>query len=213
MRHVTMTVVALFVAVALAGCAEESRRAAPTAADVTPALVGDTVPAVNLWVPGGDPTALRGVLAEKPTVLIVYRGNWCVYCNKQLEQLEKIEPKLAELGYQVVAISPDTPDELRKAIERHKLSYQLLSDMRLEAARELGLAYYADATTRRDLERFGVEPAKIGDQPIYMLPVPAVFIVDQDGTIRFQYVNRDFRQRLDPDVLLDVARSFSKMKM
>jgi peroxiredoxin len=204
--------VALGAVLLVAGCADGWRReAAPGVAKgpeaVEPPLVGSRVPDVTLWAPDTERVDLRDAVSEKPTILVIYRGNWCVYCQKQLADLQKIEPKLLEMGYQIIAVSPDRPDDLHQAVKKHNLKYALLSDSRMEAAKALGLAYHVDAKTRRDLERFGVPPQDIEGQLHYLLPVPAVFIVDTDGTIQFSYANPDYRVRVDPDVLLAAAKA------
>ncbi len=198
--------------VVLAGCA--AQKAPQTAeeipyapADVRPAMIGSRVPDVTLWTPEGNHAELREVVAEQPTVLMVYRGDWCAYCKKHLQQLAGIESQLQELGYQIVAISPDRPETMRKTVEDTGLGYRLLSDPHLDAAQWLGLAYYVDEATRRSLERYGADLRSGPGQPHKMLPVPAVFLVDRHGVIRFDYVNPDYRVRLDPDVLLAAARA------
>ena len=102
-------------------------------------------------------------------------------------QLQTIEPQLVELGYQILAISPDLPDKLVQTIEDRKLSYTLLSDNALAAARAFGIAFQPE-----------------GRQP---LPVPSVFVLGTDGLIRFEYVNPEYQVRLDLEVLLAAAKA------
>lgn len=210
LRHGVLVGLVLGLALALAaGCENGQTRAGAVEKpqEVHPALVGEEVPHVNVRTPEGNIVDLHTVTSQKPTVLVVYRGNWCVYCNRHLAALEKIEPELLEMGYQIVAISPDKPSELKESIEQHDLEYQLLSDSNVEAITELGLAYYVDQQTRRDLERYGVDLKAASGQPHYMLPVPAVFIVGRRGVIRFQHVDTDYKNRLDTDVILTAARA------
>ncbi len=108
----------------------------------------------------------------------------------QLGQLQKIEPELVRLGYQVLGISPDPPKMLAQSVLENGLTYELLSDRNLTAARAFGIAFY-----------------RKGDRP---LPVPSIFVVGTDGVVRFQYVNPNYRERLDNKVLLEVAKAFQK---
>jgi peroxiredoxin len=39
-----------------------------------------------------------------------------------------------------------------------------------------------------------------------MLPVPAAYVVDQKGVIRFVYYNPDIKVRVNPDDLLKAAK-------
>jgi alkyl hydroperoxide reductase subunit AhpC len=70
---------------------------------------------------------LNKKISEKNTILIFYRGGWCPYCNKQLSDLKKIEKEILDLGFQIIAISPDKPENLKKSIDKHNISYLLLT--------------------------------------------------------------------------------------
>ena len=217
MRIRVVAAIGLGLAIMLSGCSRARRSeagaavaAGPTA--IHPVLIGTEVPNVMLFTPDGQPGSLRAALAQKPTVLVIYRGNWCVYCQRQLADLQKIEPDLLGLGYQIIAVSPDPPAELKKTIQGRQLNYRLLSDYQMNAARLLGLAYYVDAAMRRDLERYGVDLRSLTGQPEWMLPVPAVFLVSADGRIRWEYVNPDYKERVPPEVLLAAARALAEKK-
>ena len=105
-------------------------------------------------------------------------------------QLQSIEGELKSLGYQILAISPDAPEDLKGTSAKHELGYRLLSDGDFVAAKGFGIVY-----------------KKEGRSP---LPVPAVFIVATDGTIRFQYVNPNYTVRLDSGVLMAAAKAALK---
>lgn len=40
-----------------------------------------------------------------------------------------------------------------------------------------------------------------------ILPVPAVYLVDTEARVRFQYVNPDYKTRIDPQTVLAAARA------
>lgn len=175
---------------------------------VCPLLPGMRVPEVEVTpLPpasaGSSPstsavkTGLPALLAG-PTIVIFYRGGWCPFCNAQLGQLQRLAPELQALGYQIVAVSPDDVDGLRKSVETHALDYQLVSDTGLKAATAFGVAFATDTTMSLALRTMA--PQHEG------LPVPAVFIV-RDGVVRFSYANPDFKVRLAPEILLAAARA------
>ena len=176
-------------------------------ARVRPLLIGDAVPDIDLSTPEGKPFDLRGAISKAPTVLIFYRGGWCPYCNIHLGQLQRIEPDLVQMGYQILAISPDRPEELKPTIEKHALRYTLLSDSKMRAAKSFGIAFTVDAETLRKYQGYGIDLEKASGEGHHMLPVPSVFIADTDNIIQFSYVNRNYKIRLDSDVLLGAARS------
>jgi peroxiredoxin len=77
----------------------------------------------------------------------------------------------------------------------------------MEASREFGVAYRVDAATREKLGEFGIDIEQASGEDHHLLPVPSVFVVDGSGTIRFVYADPDYRQRIDPEVLMSVARA------
>lgn len=121
-------------------------------------------------------------------------------------QLQQIESKLVELGYQIFAISPDLPANLQQSVEKHGLKYLLLSDSKMTASRAFGIAYRVDHKTLALYKGYGIDLEKASGESHQQLPVPAVFVLGTDGTIKFEYVNPDYRVRIDPDELLAEAQ-------
>lgn len=169
--------------------------------DISPVLIGEAIPAnqslINLE---GKPVSLNELVGRKPTILIFYRGGWCPYCNLQLADLQTIEGNLKDLGYQVVAISPDRVEELQKTVTKNTLSYALLSDKGLAVAQQFGLVYrVADPRYQTLLE-------KATGQVDHLLPVPAVFVLNTKGVIEFEYINPNYKERLHATLLLTAAK-------
>ena len=180
---------------------------ADNAESVRPILIGQTIPDVMLWQADGKPVKARALAAKQPTIVVFYRGGWCPYCNAQLQQLKDIEPQLKALGYQLIAISPELPDTLRTMQQERKLGYKLISDYRLEAAKAFGIAFRVDpAYAKLAEEKVNAKLQKFAGETLYTLPVPAVFVLDTDGVVQFQYVNPNYRVRLHPEFLLMAAR-------
>ena len=184
---------------------------APT--DIRPKMVGQSVPDAELRDVQGAPVDLGKLLAAKQTLLVVYRGGWCYFCSRQLEQLRHVEERLDRLGYQIVAVSPDDPAAMRASIDKHDLKYTLLSDPDLRLSRALGLVYQA----RTDPNRLDAPPGQalptlpLGPKPgerVEVLPVPGVYLVARNRRIHHEYVNVDYRVRLSGEVILTAARVY-----
>lgn len=122
-------------------------------------------------------------------------------------QLQKIEDQLVDLGYQILAVNPDRPAKLGDAITKNDLKYQVLSDSTMECSRAFGLAFRVDDETLKRYKGYGIDLEEASGQDHHLLPVPAVYIVGKDAKIRFQYVNPDYRIRLDSDTLLAAAKA------
>ena len=183
---------------------------ASTAEEIRPPLIGTKIPVVTVKTVEGKEILLYDVISKKPTILVFYRGGWCPYCNLQLNQLQAIEAKLINLGYQIVAISADKPEKLKESIDKDKLKYMLLSDNTMKAAEALGIAYRVDEKTINKNKQYGIVLENASGEKHHILPVPAVFVLGIDGTIIFSYVNPDFKVRLQGGVLLAAANAALK---
>lgn len=183
---------------------------AESAEQVSPLLPGLTVPSVELKDQYGKTVSLAERFKEKTTVLIVYRGGWCPYCSKQLASVQKIEKELTNLNAQLIAVSPDSPEKLAET-KITAPSYQLLSDDSLTLAQTLGLAFYLDDKTAKIYRnKLGVNFVSLEGEAKVALPVPAVFVIDTNGLVHFQYANPNYKVRLTEDLLLAAVKSVSE---
>ena len=175
------------------------------AEDISPLLYGEKIPAAVLTDAAGEQFDLNKAVAEKPTVLVFYRGGWCPYCSRQLSALQEVAPELEKLKYQLIAVSTDTPEGLMQSVTKEKLSYTLLSDADLTLSKQFGIAYKAPEGYWEML------PKTTGGQDVdLLLPVPSVFILDRKGAIHFEYINPDIKKRLTPELLRAVANSIRR---
>jgi len=187
-----------------------STKVPDSAQKVRPLLIGSPVPDIALETSNSEAFDLRGHVTDKPSVLVFYRGGWCPFCNRHLAGLGTIESKLTDLGYQILAISPDRPSKLAESLDKTNLSYTLLSDSRMQAAQAFGIAFQVDKPVLKMLANYNIDIEEASGQTHHQLPVPSVFIVGKDGRIGFTYVNPDYKVRLDADVLLAAAKAVLK---
>ena len=92
------------------------------------------------------------------------------------------------------------------------MKYQLLSDHQMKAAQAFGIAFKVDDDTLKKLKGFGIDLEDSTGQKHHQLPVPAVFLVDTKRIIQFQYVNPDYRVRLNSKILLTAAEELKTGK-
>lgn len=185
--------------------ADDSSAFAESAEEVTPLLNGMQVPNMSLKTADGDPVSLRALWMQKPTIVLFYRGGWCPYCNRQLAGLKDIEKALVELGYQVLAISPESPAKLQAQKLQTEFAVTLISDDQLAAIDAFGVGFYLATATTQKYQEHGIGlTADENDRPV--LPAPAVFILDQKGKVLFNYVNPNFKVRISPELLYQAAK-------
>ena len=169
--------------------------------------VGDSIPDVTLRTVEDKEVSLRKLVADKPAVLVFYRGGWCPYCNRHLQALATIKSDLDKEGVQLIAISMDQPGKLRETLQKDKLDYTLLSDSDAKAVEAFGISYkVADATLER-MKTYNVDLDAATGNSDHILPHPAVFVVNTRGIIRFVHVNPNFKVRLEPAKVLAAAKA------
>lgn len=121
--------------------------------------------------------------------------------------MQEAKQELLELGYRIVALSPDSPENLGQTAGKLELDYRLLSDSEAEAAKAFRLAYRVPEPTVEALKGYGIDLARASGEDHQILPVPAVYLIGSDGLVHFQYVNPIYQVRLHPAVLLAAARA------
>jgi peroxiredoxin len=167
---------------------------------------GDKAPAFVLNDPDGQPVSSTDLLAKGPLVVSFYRGVWCPYCNMELQALQAALPEFKKLGASLVAISPQTAVNSRKSVRQNALGFPILSDTHNDVAAAFGLRfelpdYLVDLYKglKNDLPAFNGDPS-------WTLPMPARFVIGQDGMVLYAEVNPDYTNRPEPEDMLPALR-------
>lgn len=168
---------------------------------VSPIEVGVTISDGALIDKNLNETSLYKILNNETAVLVIYRGGWCPYCNKQLAELTEVESQISELGYRIIAISPEDAVNIKKSIDKNDINYELYSDKGAQLIQELGLAFYTNDRTNNYISK------KSDGSNSGVLPVPSVIVLDQHQKVNYIYSDPDYKVRLDSKELLEVLKS------
>ena len=159
---------------------------------------GDRAPSFTLKDQDGNEVSSAELLCRGPLVITFYRGVWCPYCNIELQAINDVLPQIEGYGASVVAISPQTPVNSRKSVRDNKLGFPVLSDANGEVGAAFGLRfalpeYLVDLykALKNDLPAFNADPS-------WTLPMPARYVIGQDGIVLYSEVNPDYTHRPDP---------------
>lgn len=159
---------------------------------------GNTMPDFELPNQHGELRRLSDYLAESPVVLNVYRGGWCPYCNMEMKALHDALSEIEACGARLIGMAPETPEKAMATAERNEIDIDILSDAGNRVAEQFGLVFELPQALRPIYEKIGIDiPAYNGDDS-FKLPVPATYIIGQDGVIVYDFVNADYTQRLEP---------------
>jgi peroxiredoxin len=165
---------------------------------------GDLAPQFTLLDPDGKQVSSRELLARGPLVISFYRGVWCPYCNLELQALQEALPEIAGRGASLVAISPQTAANSRKSQRDNKLGFPILSDVRSEVANAFGIRFALPDYLVETYKTFKNDLPAFNNDPSWVLPMPARYVIGTDGIVAYSEVNPDYTQRPDPGELLPV---------
>jgi peroxiredoxin len=165
---------------------------------------GDKAPEFFLNDPDGHPVSSAALLAKGPLVVSFYRGVWCPYCNLDLQALQAALPEIEARGASLAAISPQTAPNSRRSQRDNELTFPILSDEKSRVAAAFGLRFSLPDYLIELYKGFRSDLPMFNDDPAWVLPMPARYVIGADGVIAYAEVNPDYTQRPDPSELLPV---------
>ncbi|MEL6556715.1 MAG: peroxiredoxin-like family protein [Bacteroidota bacterium] len=169
---------------------------------------GDKVTDFTLVNASGEQVNLASVLVEEKVVLTFYRGTWCPYCNLQLAQYAQVIDQIKEAGATLLAISPQTPDESLNIQEKNELPFEVLSDVGNLVARKFTTVFRNGDVPVNTMTELGFDFDAHYSDDSREIPVPAVFIIEKDGTISFaKSVGGDYRNRVEASEILEALNA------
>ena len=174
---------------------------------------GDIAPSFSLKDPEGIVVSSNELLKKGPMVVSFYRGVWCPYCNLELQALEAAKPQFDKYGASLVAISPQTAPNGRKSMRQNKLSFPILSDVKGKAGRAFGLRFELPDYLVELYKGLKNDLPTFNDDPSWTLPMPARYVIGQDGTILYSEVNPDYTHRPEPEDMIPVLQRAAAVKV
>ena len=146
---------------------------------------GDAFPSLSIALAGGETLELPSAFAGDYTVVLLYRGSWCPYCNAQLRAFQRAQDKLTRLGVRIVALSVDDEPTTQALIERNGLTFPV--------------GHGADAAALRD-----AVGAFLGGEPPYLESTG--FVLDRAGRVIVSVYSSGAIGRLVPDDVAGLIR-------
>ena len=173
---------------------------------------GDRMPGFLLPNAEGRLIDSAELLTKGPLVVTFFRGGWCPYCSATLEALEAVLPELSRTGGTLVAMTPETGGRALAMKQERGLHYEVLVDVDLAIAMAFGIVFRTPPLYVELLRRRGIDLAERSGDQAWLLPVPAAFLVGQDGTVLRSWVNIDFTQRAEPTEILGALNGLQALQ-
>ena len=128
----------------------------------------------------------------------------------ELYALQQHLPELQAADTSLVAITPELPDNTMTTVEKNELTFDVLSDVGNEAARQFGIVFELPDNLRTFYSnpRINLPVTQGNDQ--FELPVPATFVVNRDGIVVIRHVDVDYTTRVEPSEVVAAVQALSR---
>lgn len=152
---------------------------------------------------------LNSVLEQGPVILMWYRGGWCPYCNLTLSSMQEMLPEFKKHGANLIAITPETPDNSLTTKEKNELDFHLLSDQNNQIAKSYKIVFSLTEEVHKAYEDgFGL--SHYNDDDSGELPLAATYIIGQDKIIKYAFLDADYRNRAEPSEVLEELKKLTQ---
>ncbi|AXT20096.1 AhpC/TSA family protein [Flavobacteriaceae bacterium AU392] len=163
---------------------------------------GGKLPEITLPNATGEMVNINNILTNNKIVLAFYRGGWCPYCNLELKALQNALPEIEAKGAKLIAIAPEAPDNSLTTKEKNELSFEVLSDTDNKVAKDLNLVFRLPEPLQELYKGFGIDLDSNQANTNQELPIAATYVVEQDGTVSYHFLEEDYKLRADPSEIL-----------
>jgi peroxiredoxin len=144
-------------------------------------------------------------LKEGKVVLTWYRGGWCPYCNLTLRALQEELSNFKENGANLIALTPELPDNSMSTKEKHDLEFEVLSDIGNQVAEKYGIVFQlTDEVAEMYNQAFELNNHN-GDQS-NKLPLAATYVINENGEIIYAFLDADYRNRAEPSDITEFLK-------
>jgi len=144
----------------------------------------------------GNTIKLTEQLRKGPVVVIFYRGYWCPVCNKHLSHFQQSLGNITEQGASVIAVTPETNESASKTVDKHGITFPVITDKNYEIMKKYGVKFsVTDQYSDKIKTALDADIAATNGDDEAVLPVPATYIIGQDGKIKKAFFDINYKNR------------------
>jgi peroxiredoxin len=154
----------------------------------------------------GRLVSLAGALARGPVIVSFFRGEWCPFCRLMLAALTEALPEIEAAGATLLALTPETGGLALTMKQYHGARFEVLSDVDCGVGLAAGVVFRIPKLYRA---RMRPDFAERHGNAGWFLPVPATFVLSDDGVVAWRFAEVDFSRRAEPAEIIAAVRSLS----
>jgi peroxiredoxin len=159
-------------------------------------FINSKAPEFRLKDQSGVEVNLKELRRKGQVVLVFYQGNWSPYCTKELTRFQDSLQLITDKGAKVIAITPEASEGISKTIEKTKAVFPILYDEEMKVSKAYQVAYEVDERTLNRQKSFGNDLLAINGQKLKaFLAVPAIYVINKEGTISARFFDNETKKR------------------
>ena len=157
---------------------------------------------------------IRSVTALAALLLAVALGGCGLFGDKKdpkkdwtaAEYYKAAKEEFERVGATLAVVTPETRDFPRQLKRKLGLDLKVLSDVDYGLAVSYGVLFRVPDETKAHYSGLGFDFSARHGSPVWMLPIPATYVIDGEGRIRSAFVEPDFTVREEPEQILETLR-------
>ncbi|MDL2142315.1 MULTISPECIES: peroxiredoxin-like family protein [Flavobacterium] len=163
---------------------------------------GDMFPDFKLPNTNDETVQLKEILKKGKVIAAFFRGSWCPYCSLELKALQDSLKQITDRKATLVAISPQKLDYSQELKSNYNLDFELLTDKNNALAKQLGISFGLQDYIVPTYRGLGIDLSEYNENGNSELPIPAVFVVDTNGSVRYKFADANYMNRIDIQELI-----------
>ena len=161
--------------------------------------VGDKAPNFTMKDQDGKEVSLANSLKKGSVLLVFLRAEWCSFCVRHLKEFQDNIQAINDNGHtQVLAVSPQTPNYMKEFHTENEFSFPILYDDDHSVMSNYKVLFHVTEKYNAYIEKAKGNRIEVfnGDKEPVM-PVPATYLIGQDGVIDYVHYDPDYKKRSD----------------
>jgi peroxiredoxin len=158
--------------------------------------IGDKAPDFTGYDQTGKQVELKKLLSQGPIILFFYRGKWCPVCSRYLNNYQDSLKVLTDQGFNVVAITPESIENVEQTVKLHNLTFTVIYDCQEKIMKDYDVMFSVTRDYQdKVLKGLSIDIAKNNGRDAARLPIPATYIINRDGIIVAVQFDPDYKNR------------------
>jgi len=167
-------------------------------------MIGDKVKNFSSIDQNGNKIQLSDLLKKGKVVIVFYRGQWCPVCKPHLKKLQNSLEEIKNKRATVLLITPEKQENIQKTILKTNITIPVLYDKDYKIMEQFDLAFLPSKGLRimyNTLLMANLKNAQSDDSQT--LPVPATYVIEQNGTVKWRHFDRNYAKRANTRDILN----------